>query len=174
MAPSFEGDNLARMKLAAMFLFLCLSASAEKMNVKVIQHTVGSSAFTQFRPGFSTVNSSASANCAAYGNSASCAGTGSTSGFSVPSRTVQGSLSDIFMTLLLPDGRTVDVACQDHFWGLSNNRHNCKNPMTDDLEADFSGDKVKLHWVAGIGGKKKDSETFSIMKIFPATAQAKP
>ncbi len=54
-------------------------------------------------------------------------------------------------------------------------RRNCKNPTVDELEANFSGDKVKLTWVAGMGGKKKDSEMFTILRIFPdPTSQSTP
>ncbi|WP_353072225.1 hypothetical protein [Tunturiibacter gelidiferens] len=95
-------------------LFFCLleiSASAEKMNVKVIEHSIGEKSYTQYVPGFTPAPSAGVI-------------------YQTP-HAVQGSLTDIFMTLLLPDGRSVDVVCQDHFWGLSNNRHNCKNPTVD-------------------------------------------
>ncbi len=40
--------------------------------------------------------------------------------------------------------------------------------MGDEMEANFSGKKVKLTWPVGIDGKKKESETFIISQILPA------
>jgi len=145
------------MKTLALLLLLCFPAFAEKMNVKVVEHTVGGTDYTRLVPGV------------ALGNDSASAGSYSTSSVYVPSHSVQDSLTDILMTLLLPDGRRVLVGCEDHFGGLTKaNRHNCRNPTADDLQANFSGDKVKLSWVAAIGGKKKDSETFMILKILPS------
>jgi hypothetical protein len=145
------------MKTLALLLLLCSPAFAEKMNVKVVDHTVGGTEYTQPLPGVSS------------GNGSSSADSYSTNSFYVPPHSVQNSLTDILMTLLLPDGRRVLVGCEDHLSGLTKaNRHNCKNPTADELEANFSGDKVKLSWVAEFGGKKKDSETFMIVKVLPS------
>jgi hypothetical protein len=166
------------MKVIAVLLLSALSVPvlAEKMTVKVINHHVGQNEYTNFVPAMTLGNGNATANCGSYGNNVNCAGSSSGTTIYAPSHTIQGYLTVIVMTLLLPDGRKVDVGCQDHFWGLTKaNRHNCKNPTVDDLEANFSGDKVKLTWVAGIDGKKKDSETFIILKVFPAsTSSVKP
>jgi hypothetical protein len=146
------------MKTLALLLFLCSPAFAEKVNVKVVEHTVGGTEYTQPLPDVSLGNGSESAD--SYSTS---------SVYVPPPHSVQNSLTDILMTLLLPDGRRVLVGCEDHLSGLTKaNRHNCKNPTADELEANFSGDKVKLSWVAGFGGKKKDSETFMIVKVLPS------
>jgi hypothetical protein len=145
------------MKTLALLLLLCSPAFAEKVNVKVVEHTVGGTEYTQPVPSVSS------------GNGSEPADSYSTSWVYVPPHSVQNSLTDILMTLLLPDGRRVLVGCEDHLSGLTKaNRHNCKNPTADELEANFSGDKVKLSWVAGLGGKKKDSETFMIVKVLPS------
>jgi hypothetical protein len=145
------------MKTLALLLLLCSTALAEKVNVKVVEHTVGGTEYTQPVPAVSSRDGSESAD--SY----------STSWVYVPPHSVQNSLTDILMTLLLPDGRRVLVGCEDHLSGLTKaNRHNCKNPTADELEANFSGDKVKLSWVAVLGGKKKDSETFLIVKVLPS------
>jgi hypothetical protein len=143
---------------------LASPAFAEKMNVRVLRHTVGDTDYTKIPD-----DGSSFANCDAYASTANCRGSSSTSTVSSPPQTAAGSLTDVLMTLLLPDGRTIDVGCEDHLRGLTNaHRHNCKNPTTNDLEANFSGDKVKLTWVAEIGGKKKDSGRFTIIRIVPA------
>ena len=73
------------------------------------------------------------------------------------------------MTLLLPDGRRVDVGCEDRPRGLTKfSRHSCKNPTADELEANFSGDKVKLSWREDGGGKKRECETFLVLRVLPA------
>jgi hypothetical protein len=150
------------MKTLALLLLLCAPAFAEKMAVKVIAHSIDGKEYTRVVPGFAAGDGNALAN--SY----------STSSIYAPARAVQDSLTDIVMTLLLPDGRKIFVGCEDHSRGLSK-RHNCKNPTTDTLEADFSGDNVKLRWAADIDGKKKDSETFTILKILPApTSPATP
>jgi hypothetical protein len=148
------------MKTLALLLLLCLPAFAEKMNVKVVEHTVGGTEYTRPVPGVS------------LGDGGESAGSYSTSSFYVSPHSVQDSLTDILMTLLLPDGRKVLVGCEDHLRGLSKaNRHSCKNPTADVLQANFSGDKVKLSWVAGIGGKKNDSETFMVLTVLPSPTE---
>jgi hypothetical protein len=151
------------MKFISLLLLAALTspALAEKMNVKVIKHSVGGAEFT--KADFSSGNGS-------YGSSSTSANT-----FYLQPHTEQGSLTDIVMTLLLPDGRKVDVGCEDHLGGLTkSNRHDCKNPTVDNLEANFSGSKVKLTWVAGFDGKK-ESQIFIILQVLPApTSQAAP
>ncbi len=167
---------LARMKTLALLLCLCSAvAVAEKMTVEVIAHTVGGSPYTQSAPGMAGSNGGSSATCGADG-SANCAGSSSTSSVFLPTRPDRATLTDIVMTLLLPDGRRVDVGCEDRPGGFIKRRgHNCKNPTVTRLEADFSADKVKLTWSADGGGKKKDSETFTVLRILPAsTASATP
>jgi hypothetical protein len=162
------------MKFISLLLLAALTSSAlaEKMNVKVIKHSVGGAEFT--KTDFSTGNGSASGNCATYGSGANCFGSSSNTLY-VPPPTGQGSLNDIVITLLLPDGRKVDVGCEDHVGGLTKaNRHDCKNPTVDNLEANFSGSKVKLTWVAGFDGKK-ESQIFIILQVLPApTSPAAP
>jgi hypothetical protein len=152
------------MKTIALLLLLCAPAFAEKMAVKVIAHSIDGKEYTRIVPGFAAGDGNALAN--SY----------STSSVYAPAQAVQDSPTDIVMTLLLPDGRKIFVGCEVHFSGLSKtNRHNCKNPTADTLEADFSRDNVKLRWAADIDGKKKDSETFTILKILPApTSPATP
>jgi hypothetical protein len=167
--------NHARMKFLALLLLTALSspALAEKMNVKVIKHSVGGAEFAKPESVLSG-GGSASTNCSTYSNAANCFSSSSTSSSTlyVPPETGQVSVSDIVMTLLLPDGRKIDVGCEDHLGGSTKaNRHDCKNPTVDNLEANFSGSKVKLTWVAGFGGKK-ESQTFIVLQVLPAPTSA--
>src|SRR5271154_1812906 len=158
------------MKVLLCLLILASPAFAEKMNVRVLRHAIGGTDYTRIIPGVVPDDGSSFGNCGAYASTADCHGSSSTSTVSSPPHAAAGSVTDVLMTLLLPDGRTIDVGCEDHLRGLTNaRRHDCKNPTTNDLEANFSGDKVKLTWVAEIGGKKKDSQMFTILRIVPTS-----
>jgi hypothetical protein len=157
--------------LLCLFL-LCAVASAEKLNVKVIDHHIGEEGSTKSAPGG---DANASAGCGAAGNAANCSSSSSGDSLYARDHEVPGSPNDIVMTLLLPDGRKVVVGCEDHLRGLAKgHRHNCKSPMGNEMEANFSGSKAKLTWAVG-NGKKKDSETFLIVQIIaPSPARTLP
>lgn len=159
----------------ALLLLLAVPACAQKMHVKVIKHAVDGVPFTRVVPGFGLNNGNATANCTAYGSTANCAANSSGSSIYLPAHTVEGSLTRIQMLLLLPDGRRVGIYCNDHFGGFAQaHLHTCKNPEADDLDADFSGDKVKLKWVVGIDGKKTESQIYLIDRVFPPIAPKQP
>lgn len=160
------------MKTILCLLLLCSFAFAEKLNVKVIDHHVGEPGHTDFVPGSTSGKTNTSGDCGAYVSSASCSSSASGDSLYAPVHEIQGSLTDIIMTLLLPDGRKVIVGCEDHLRGFAKgNRHNCNNPMGDDLVANFSGNKAKLTWPVGFDGKM-ESETFIILQTLPASPAA--
>jgi hypothetical protein len=72
-------------------------------------------------------------------------------------------------TLQLPDGRLAVVNCKSKFAGPleghADNRRSCRTPMVDNIEADFKGDKAKLIWPASLDGKKTESETYKILGV---------
>jgi hypothetical protein len=160
------------MRTLLCLLLLCSVASAEKLKVKVIDHHVGEDGYIKSPSGG---DAKASAGCGAYGNSAKCSSSSSGDSLFAPTHEIQGSPTDIVMTLLLPDGRKAVVGCEDHLRGLAKSkRHNCKNPMGNEMEANFSGSKAKLTWLVG-AGKKKESETFIIVLIIaPSPAESLP
>lgn len=147
-------------------LVLCLLSSCafgQKMSVKVLNHTDNGIPYRRFVPGMIFGRS----NATAYGNSASVSG----SAVGMPAHEIEGVLKNIELLLKLPDGRTVKVSCTDHKKiGMDPNRiHFCKEPQTDELEANFSGAKVKLTWGVGIDGKKKESDTYMVGPVYPAS-----
>lgn len=160
----------------ALLLLLTVPVTAQKMHVKVIEHSVDGKQFTRLIPGIGLSNGSATANCGAYGNTANCSATSAGNSVYLPAHTIELSMAHIQMLLLLPDGRRVGVFCNDHFGSFAQSRlHTCKNPEVAELDADFSGDKVKLTWGVGLDGKKKESETYTVGPVYPApTAPAKP
>jgi hypothetical protein len=153
-----------------LIVLLCLApcAFAQKMQVKVIGHKTPGYAYTRNLPGVALSNGNSSANCSAYGNNANCSSSGNSGTVYVPPRTVQGTLYGQNITLLLPDGRKALVHCEDHYSKMTNGLHQCKAPAVDEIEADFSGKKVKLKWPVGIDGKKSESETYEIFKVISA------
>ncbi len=162
------------MKTAVLLFLCCASAFAQKMHVKVLAHTVDGSSVMRVVPGMTLNNGNANANCVAYGNSANCSGAASGSSVSLPAHTQETTLAHIQMLLLLPDGRRVGVYCNDKDVGVLQQRiHACKNPETEELEANFSGKNVKLTWGVGLDGKKKESQTYIVGPIYPAP-QSKP
>lgn len=154
--------------LLCLFL-LCSFAAAETLNVKVIDHHVGEDG--DIKPASAP---NASAGCGAYGNAAICSSSSSDDSLYAPTHDLQPSPTDIVITLLLPDGRKVVVGCEDRLQALAkHHRHSCKNPMGNDIVANFSGSKAKLTWPVGFNSKKKESETFIIVQVIsPSAAKA--
>ena len=72
-------------------------------------------------------------------------------------------------TLQLPDGRLAIVNCAskfaEHMAGRVGNRRSCRTPLVDDIQADFHGDNAKLIWPVSLDGKKMQSETYKILGI---------
>jgi len=70
-------------------------------------------------------------------------------------------------TLQLPDGRLAVVNCEskfaEHFAGPAGNHRSCRQPLVDDIQADFHGDKAKLEWIVSLDGKKLQSETYRVL-----------
>jgi hypothetical protein len=69
-------------------------------------------------------------------------------------------------TLQLPDGRLAVVNCDSKFAEhVAGNRRSCRAPIKDNIEADFEGDNAKLIWPVSLDGKKMQSETYKILGI---------
>lgn len=61
------------------------------------------------------------------------------------------------------------VNCESKFKermaGPAGNHRSCRQPLVNEIEADFHGDKAKLEWVVSLDGKRKDSETYKIIAV---------
>src|SRR6202522_3871984 len=72
-------------------------------------------------------------------------------------------------TLQLPDGRLAVVNCDskfaEHMAGHAGNRRSCRAPILDSIETDFKGDNAKLIWPVSLDDKKLQSETYKILGI---------
>jgi hypothetical protein len=72
-------------------------------------------------------------------------------------------------TLQLPNGRLAVVNCDskfaEHMAGHAGNRRSCRAPFVDNLDAEFKGDNAKLIWPVSLDEKKMQSETYKILGI---------
>ena len=72
-------------------------------------------------------------------------------------------------TLQLPDGRLAIVNCEskfaEHMAGRVGNRRSCRTPLVDSFQVEFKGDNAKLIWPVSLDGKKMQSETYKILGI---------
>ena len=75
-----------------------------------------------------------------------------------PPQTLNYSVHGAELRLLLPDGRTVVVACEVKTdWKIngSGGLRDCRLPPVDELVAEFNGKNAKLKWPVSLDGKKQ-------------------
>jgi hypothetical protein len=169
-----------KLTIAALAL-LCAasSASAQKLNVKIVDRQDHDTNYTYFVPATFYSNSNTNVNCGAAGNSVNCSGSTTTTGVSTPARQGSFQVRGATFALQLPDGRMAIVNCDskfaERFAGAAGNHRNCRIPLVDNIQVEFSGDNAKLVWVVSIDGKKTQSETYKIIAILdkPKTDQPK-
>lgn len=155
--------------IAALILVYAVPASAQKLAVKIIDRQEHDNTYNYFTPGYSTANSNTNVNCSDYGSSINCSGNTTTNGTDIPAQRGSFSVRGATFSLLLPDGRIAVVNCDvkfaEHFAGAAGNHRNCRQPLVNDIQADFHGDKAKLEWVVSLDGKKTASETYKVLAI---------
>jgi|SRR5882672_2154787 len=158
-----------KLAIAGLILACAASASAQKYTVKIVDRQEHDSNYNYSVPGYSSSNTNANANCNGDGSSVNCNGTSTTNTFSTPAHHGSFSVRGATYSLLLPDGRIAVVNCDikfaEHFAGAAGNHRNCRQPLVDNVDADFHGDKAKLEWVVSLDGKKKQSETYKVLGI---------
>lgn len=159
------------MKLAIFGLILvcAIPASAQKYTVKIVDRQEHDNNYNYFVPGYSSSYTNANANCNGGDNYANCTGTGTTNTTSTPAQHGSFSVRGATFSLLLPDGRIAVVNCDikfaEHFAGAAGNHRNCRQPIVDNIQADFHGGNAKLEWVVSLDGKKTESETYKVLGI---------
>ena len=145
------------------------NASAQKMNVTIVNRQNHETQYSYVVPGRSTSTSNASANCYGNNNSASCNGSGTTDTLTTAPQAVSFSVVGATFALLIPDGRVAVVNCiskfAEHFAGPSGNHRSCRIPLVDNIEAEFNGKNAKLRWVVSLDGKTTESETYRIVAV---------
>lgn len=166
-----------KLMIAAIYLLCAISVSAQKFDVKVIDHQNHDTNYTYVVPGQLTAHSTTNTDCDANNNNVSCTGSTTTSGTVTPPRQVSYSVSGSTFSLLLPDGRVAIVNCNskfaERFAGVAGNHQSCREPLVDNIQAEFRGDNAKLMWVVSLDGKKIQSETYKVLAILDKPKSAK-
>lgn len=156
------------MKLAigGLILVCAASASAQKLDVKIVDRQNSATGYTYFAPGHFNSQSTANLNC--YGDTnVNCNGSSTTNGTITAPHRISYEVRGATFTLLLPDGRGAVVNCESKYTPRGDyiNRRDCRMPLVDNILAEFHGDKAKLEWVVSLDGKKMQSETYKVLAI---------
>lgn len=107
----------------------------------------------------------ADTNTTCIGASCTSTTTGHVRGPTAVRRVIRGAV----LTLLLPDGRRVEVQCDGRYAPRGDyvNQRSCRVPRTDNVLAEFNrrGTKVKLYWPASLDGGKLESEKYDFVAL---------
>lgn len=132
------------------------SVANDKTTVRIISGTDTTSTYVMAAPG------TQSANCTEVANSVNCTGQ------TLPAITRNMNVKGHVFYLQLPDKRVVIASCDAKTnwtdWHQGYYR-DCRAPVVDTVEAEISGDKVKLIWSVSLDGKKTQSETYKILGV---------
>jgi hypothetical protein len=159
------------MKLAITTLALvcAASASAQKLDVKIVDRQDNDTDYTYVVPGRSVSNSNTNVSCNGNINNVNCNGSTHTTSSDTPAEQVSYHVNGATFTLQLPDGRAAVVNCQSKFKermaGPAGNHRSCRIPLVDNIQAEFHGANAKLLWSVSLDGKKMQSETYKILAI---------
>jgi hypothetical protein len=145
----------------------CISASAQKMDVKIIDRQSSETGYNYVVPGHSTSTSNSNLNCYAGSTNVNCSGATTTTGYTTAPRPISYSVEGATFSLLLPDGRVAVVNCVSKYKPRGDyiNRRSCRTPLVNDIQADFKGKNAKLFWAVSLDGKKFESETYKILAV---------
>jgi hypothetical protein len=137
--------------------------------VKIVDRQSNETEYTYIVPGQFTSQADSYANCNGSDSYVNCSGSTTTHGYTTPAHQVSYHVRGATFTLQLPDGRLAVVNCESKFKermaGPAGNHRSCRQPLVENIQADFRGDKAKLEWVVSLDGKKTQSETYKILAI---------
>jgi hypothetical protein len=166
-----------------------------RIAVRVIQRQSSETGYSYLVPGYISTHSSAYANCSGttrgtltadtYGQAigstytastygtyrgttdTSCNSSGDSTTTVAPPRQIAYSVRGATLSLRLPDGRVAVVNCDSKYAPKFDyiNQRSCREPLTNEFEAQFNGEKAKLIWRVGISGEKEKSETYRLIEI---------
>ncbi len=155
--------------LALVFLNPIRGGEKKELTVKIIDRQDHETHYTYSVPGYSTAAANTSISCAGAESSVNCSGTTTTTGTQIPAQSGSFDVRGATFSLQLPDGRVAVVNCDikfaERFAGRAGNHRNCRVPLVNELQVEFSGDNAKLKWPVSIDGKKIESETYKILGI---------
>jgi hypothetical protein len=157
------------MKVAIAALILACPSFAQKLDVTIIDRHDNETEYTYVVPGHFNSQYTSNANCSGNDSYMNCNGSTTTYGSSTPTHQVSYHVRGATFTLQLPDGRLAVVNCEskfaERFAGPAGNHRSCRQPLVNNIQADFHGDKAKLEWVVSLDGKKTQSETYKVLAI---------
>jgi hypothetical protein len=158
-----------RIRITVLLLVCPLSLFAQSLDVRIVDRQSNEIEYTYIVPGHFTSQSNSYANCNGNDSYVNCSGSATTNGYTTPAHQVSYHVRGATFTLQLPDGRLAVVNCESKFKermaGPAGNRRSCRQPLVDNIRADFHGDNAKLEWVVSLDGKKKQSETYKILGV---------
>jgi hypothetical protein len=158
-----------KLAIAALILACAAPALAQKFDVKIVDRRDNETDYTYVVPGHFSSQSDSSANCNVNDYNLNCTGSTATNGYTTPAHQVSYHVRGATFSLQLPDGRAAVVNCEskfaEHFAGHAGNHRSCRQPLVDNIQADFHGDKAKLEWIVSLDGKKTQSETYRVLAI---------
>jgi hypothetical protein len=170
-------EGVVKSAITALLFVCAVPVSAQQLSVKIIDRQDHDTDYSYVVPGHVYATSNANVNCSGTDVSVNCSGSSTTNGSSTPAQDVPFYVRGATFSLRLPDGRVAVVNCDakfaEHFAGPRGNHRSCRQPIVDDIEADFHGDNAKLEWPVSLDGKKKQAETYKVLGILdkPKDAQ---
>jgi hypothetical protein len=145
------------------------AAEKQELTVKIIDRQDHETRYTYFVPGYSSATANTNVNCFGTDSTVNCTGTTRATGTDVPAHSGSFDVRGATFSLQLPDGRVAVVNCDikfaEHFAGRAGNHRDCRKPLINEIQVEFSGDKAKLKWPVSIDGKKIESETYKVLGI---------
>lgn len=121
-----------KLAIAGLFLVCAASASAQKLDVKIVDRQEHDNRYTYFVPGHSYSISNTNVNCDGGVNYANYNGTSTTPTVSIPAQHGSSSVRGLTLSLLPPDGRIAVVNCDikfaEHIAGAAGNTGIAANP----------------------------------------------
>lgn len=170
------GNVLIRVAGAAVFAAIASGATAQTLNVTIIDRQTSDKAYSYVLPGTVTGSALASTNCSAFGSSVNCFGSSTGTTTVVPPRAGGYSVTGATLALRIPDGRVIVVNCDSKYAlkGDFVNRRSCRIPPGDSVEAEFRGADAVLRWSISLDGRRRQQETYKILGTFEGRSTARP
>lgn len=154
---------MGRVVLALLALATLPAFAGERLNVTIVKREPIEWTATGQVSGSFSANSST--NCI----SSSCSTT--TTGYVEAPATISRTIRGARLTLQLPDGRRVVVACDGRYAPRGDyiNLRSCRVPPVDEVQVKFNrrGTKATIYWPASFNGKKFESEKYEFLAQEP-------
>jgi hypothetical protein len=168
-----SGTNSGTGKHVAIKFEITDSRPIQFYSARVADRKSNSSEYEYTVPGYSVSTCSGAAFGTATATSFGTTTTANASGFGTAncsevgasSHTVNYTVYGATLSLLLPDGRIVVVNCDSRPSPGSNQQRNCREPLTDEIQAEFDQDNARLVWSASVDGTTMGVETYKIIGI---------